>query len=87
MGAKIIKHHTGGFKAIRFYFLKIFPLDTTLDSPWTMHCETMVKVFKHIAAYQASYGIQDALDSKPYFQAVKRGLYVQPAILIQTSCK
>ena len=44
-----------------FILSKYLPLDTTLDCPWMMCCETMVKVFKHIAAHQASHGIQDAL--------------------------
>ena len=56
-----------------FILSKYLPLDTTLDSPWTMHHETMVKVFKHIAARQASYGIQDAFRSKAVLLSCKKG--------------
>ena len=56
-----------------FILSKYLPLDTTLDSPWTMHCETMVKVFKHIATHQAFHGIQDAFRFKAVLSSHKKG--------------
>ena len=56
-----------------FILSKYLPLDTTLDSPWMMHCETMVKVFKHIAAHQASHGVQDTFRFKAILSSLKNG--------------
>ena len=38
-----------------------------------MHCETMVKVFKHISACQASHGIQDTFRFKAVLSSCKKG--------------
>ena len=56
-----------------FILLKYLPLDTTLDSPWMMHCENMVKVFKYIAVCQASHGVQDTFRFKAVLSSHKKG--------------
>lgn len=56
-----------------FILAKYLPPDVTLQSPRAMHREVMVKVFKHIAAREASHGVKDAFRFRAVLSSRKQG--------------
>jgi len=60
-------------KQMDFIKLKYIPRGINLDDPCIMKRESIVKLFKHIAAREVSHGVQDAFGFKNILSSLKKG--------------